>query len=157
MGRIIKKTRLLSLLLVSCLLSSCTKYPPTAPASESNLNKPPVAIVKVGEGRLEFLPKELVKLDGSASSDPDDPGKTKKLQYHWRTLNRGQLTDTATAVTYFCADSGGKYVVALTVSDSLSLAKPTLPTITIKRIQHLPYFSQSPILAKMTRQRSTFQ
>jgi len=134
MGRIVQKSRLLSLLLIPCLLSHCTKFrTPTNPEPKSNLNKPPVAIVNVGEGRVEFLPKELVKLDGSASSDPDDPNRTKKLQYHWRTLNGGQLTDTTTVVTYFSADSGGKYVVALTVSDSLSIGQPALPTITIRK------------------------
>jgi hypothetical protein len=138
MGRTIKSCGLLSLLLIGWLVLRCGDFPHQPQSTVRQADRPPIAIVIVDEGRTEFLTGERIKLDGSGSQDPDDPSRTKKLEYLWRTLNGGQLTDTIAVVTYFITDSSGKYVVALTVSDDSSKSQPALSTITIKKVLNVP-------------------
>jgi len=127
------------LLLLSCWFLQCKVFPPTQPTSQEAKNIPPVAIAKVDEGQTEFSPGQRVKLDGSASHDPDESNHSRQLLYRWRTLNGGQLEDTTTAVTYFKADSSGKYVITLIVIDAdLAESKPAVLAISIKKIADTP-------------------
>jgi hypothetical protein len=82
-----------------------------------------------------------VKLDGSASSDPD--GDT--LRYRWELVSRptGSVLDDAdisgrtTATASFTADVVGAYVFKLTVRDGALVGDSvTLPEITLGAIHH---------------------
>ena len=81
-----------------------------------------------------------VKLDGSASSDPD--GDT--LRYRWElesrptgsVLDDADISDRTSATASFTADVVGPYVFKLTVRDGVVGDSVTLPEITLGAIHH---------------------
>ncbi len=81
-----------------------------------------------------------VKLDGSASSDPDGDA----LRYRWELVSRptGSVLDDAdisggtTATASFTADASGPYVFKLTVRDGALGDSVTLPAITLGLIDY---------------------
>ena len=81
-----------------------------------------------------------VKLDGSASSDPDGDA----LRYRWQLVSRpsgsvlsdADISGGTTATASFTADVSGPYVFKLTVRDGALGDSVTLPAITLGLIDY---------------------
>ena len=89
-------------------------------------NQPPVA--NAGQD-LEVEAGQVVTLDGTASSDPDND----QLTYTWTQLSglAVELSNPNSAVTTFTPEHAGTYVFKLTVSDGEFSSSDTV-TITVK-------------------------
>lgn len=90
-------------------------------------NQPPVA--KAGDNRTAMI-GEMVQLDGSLSSDPDNDS----LGYQWSFMQKpdGSVCeiDNATSIKpSFVPDRTGYYIVRLTVTDNCGLEDEALATI----------------------------
>ena len=79
-----------------------------------------------------------VKLDGSASSDPDDDA----LRFRWQLVSRpagsalsdGDIRGGSTATASFAADVRGQYVFSLTVRDNALADSVTLPGMRLSAV-----------------------
>lgn len=94
------------------------------------INLPPMADAGPDQSINQWT---AVRLDGSASSDPNgDP-----LTYNWSVVsspgyNYTALTGANTATPSFNADSPGTYVLSLTVYDGYSASQPDTVTVVVK-------------------------
>jgi hypothetical protein len=98
-------------------------------------NDPPEA---EASARRSFAGTATIKLDGSASSDPN--GDT--LRYRWRFVSRpadsaltdADIQDNTAALAAFTADVGGTWQVKLTVRDQSHADAVLLPDIVLKTL-----------------------
>src|SRR4029079_18566910 len=93
-------------------------------------NRPPVA--DAGPDQVAAR-TATVRLDGSASSDPDGAA----LRFAWTLLSRpdgsaAALSDPASANPTFVADRNGTYVAQLVVDDGAFASAPDTVTITVQ-------------------------
>ena len=104
-------------------------------------NDPPVA---EANARRSFGSMATVKLDGTASSDPN--GDT--LRYRWRFVSRpadsaltdADIKDNTSALASFTADIEGTWQVKLTVRDQIHADAVLLPDIVLKGVNdHDPW------------------
>ena len=99
-------------------------------------NDPPEA---EASARRSFGSMSTIKLDGSASSDPN--GDT--LQYRWRFVSRpadsaltdADIQDNTAALASFTADVQGTWQVKLTVRDQSHADAVILPDIVLKALE----------------------
>jgi len=90
----------------------------TNPADESPANLAPLADAGIDQ---TVRPDDLVNLDGTASSDPDE---NYPLSYAWQIINRpagssATLSDSDTPTPSFTVDMDGDYTLQLVVTDAL--------------------------------------
>lgn len=98
----------------------------TVAASFNNL--PPVADAGLSRSALVG---ETVVLDGSGSSDPNDPQGAYPLHYAWSFIsepdgNTAVINQSEQVVTSFVPNVGGLYVVGLTVNDGELGSEPSI-------------------------------
>ncbi|MBK9648024.1 MAG: PKD domain-containing protein [Deltaproteobacteria bacterium] len=99
-------------------------------------NDPPQA---EASARRSFASMSTIKLDGSASSDPN--GDT--LRYRWRFVSRpadsaltdADIQDNTSALASFTADVEGTWQVKLTVRDQSHADAVLLPDIVLKTLE----------------------
>jgi len=103
------------------------KYSPTGEASLSHDNQPPAS----NAGPAQTVNQgDVVKLDASASNDPDGDPITYKWTFQARPVNSMTvLSDTSAINPSFTADKAGTYVLQLVVNDYF--IDSTLATVTI--------------------------
>jgi len=108
----------------------------TNPADESPANLAPLADAGIDQ---TVRPDDLVNLDGTASSDPDE---NYPLSYAWQIINRpagssATLSDSDTPTPSFTVDMDGDYTLQLVVTDALG-AESEPDTVVVSTVNSKP-------------------
>ena len=116
--------------------SSSSSAAATNPADESPANFAPVA--DAGDNET-VRPDDLVSLDGTASSDPDE---NYPLSYSWQIITRpagssATLSDANTPTPSFTVDMDGDYTIQLVVTDALG-AESEPDTVVVSTVNSKP-------------------
>ncbi|MDN5214685.1 PKD domain-containing protein [Fulvivirgaceae bacterium BMA12] len=90
---------------------------------------PPQKVPQACLNNTTFIaePNQLVPLDASCSSDPQNL----TLSYNWQLLNGGELTDINNTQAKFHSGISGTYLVSLVVDNGIHSSIPVLATITV--------------------------
>ncbi len=105
-------------------------------------NNPPAAFAGVDQ---EVTLGDLIALDGSASSDPDDDA----LSYAWEIIAapigaNANIDNTLRVQTQLITDTAGEYQIQLTVNDGQLDSAPDVVLVTVSAINNPPVANAGP-------------
>ena len=143
-----KLTLSLTIAILTMIAEGCTTdtIEPNGGGSPTN-NRPPVA--NAGRDKTIILPVNMITLDASASTDPDNNLST----YRWKKIT-GPLTftiqDSTSAQTTVTDLSLGEYHFELTVTDSIGATAKDTCSVLVLAPQLYLYVSAHPLYSLLT-------